>query len=47
MRLLTAALEAEVETFLKLYKNISDDKGCQRVGRNGYLPEPEIQIVLW
>lgn len=42
-RLLTAALEVEIETFLQQYKEITDDKGCQRVVRNGYLPEREIQ----
>ena len=45
-RLLCAALEAEVETFLKQYKDISDGKGCQRVVRNGYLPEREIQTGI-
>ncbi len=45
-RLLSAALEAEVETFLKQYKNISDGKGWQRVVRNGYLPEREIQTGI-
>jgi len=45
-RLLTAALEAEIETFLKQYINITDDKGCQRVVRNGYLPEREIQTGI-
>jgi transposase-like protein len=45
-RLLTAALEAEIETFLNQYKDIRDDKGCQRVVRNGYLPEREIQTGI-
>jgi transposase-like protein len=45
-RLLSAALEAEVETFLKKFKNISNGKGCQRVVRNGYLPEREIQTGI-
>ena len=45
-RLLCAALEAEVETFLKQYKDISDGKGWQRVVRNGYLPEREIQCIF-
>jgi transposase-like protein len=44
--LLSAALEAEVETFLKQYKDISDGKGWQRVVRNGYLPEREIQTGI-
>ena len=45
-RLLTAALEAEVQVFLQQYKQITDDKGCQRVVRNGYLPEREIQTGI-
>ena len=45
-RLLTAALEAEIETFLRQYKGIADDKGYQRVVRNGYLPEREIQTGI-
>lgn len=45
-RLLTAALESEIETFLKQYKDIPDDKGCQRVVRNGYLPERDIQTGI-
>ena len=45
-RLLSAALEAEVETFLKQYKDITDGKGWQRVVRNGYLPEREIQTGI-
>jgi len=44
--LLTAALEAEIETFLKQYRGIPDDKGCQRIVRNGYLPEREIQTGI-
>ena len=45
-RLLSAALEAEVETFLRQYKDISDGNGWQRVVRNGYLPEREIQTGI-
>ena len=45
-RLLTAALEAEIETFLRQYKGIADDKGHQRVVRNGYLPAREIQTGI-
>ena len=45
-RLLSAALEAEIETFLSQYKDISDEKGCQRIVRNGYLPEREIQTGI-
>jgi putative transposase len=45
-RLLTAALETEIALFLDRYKEITDDKGCQRVVRNGYLPEREIQTGI-
>ena len=45
-RLLTAALEAEVQGFLQQYKEITDDNGCQRLVRNGYLPEREIQTGI-
>jgi transposase-like protein len=45
-RLLTVALEAEIETFLKQYKDMPDDNGCQRIVRNGYLPEREIQTGI-
>lgn len=45
-RLLTAALEAEIQSFLQQYKEATDDKGCQRVVRNGYLPEREIQTGI-
>ena len=45
-QLLTAALEAEINLFLNQYKEITDDKGHQRVVRNGYLPEREIQTGI-
>lgn len=45
-RLLTAALEVEIETFIKQYKGLAVDKGHQRVVRNGYLPEREIQTGI-
>lgn len=45
-RLISAALEAEIETFLKQYKEITDDKGGQRIVRNGYLPKREIQTGI-
>lgn len=45
-RLLTAALEAEIESFLNQYKEIQDESGHQRVVRNGYLPEREIQTGI-
>ncbi len=45
-RLLTAALEAEINLFLNQYKEITDDNGYQRLVRNGYLPEREIQTGI-
>ena len=45
-RLISAALEAEIETFLKQYKQIADDQGGQRIVRNGYLPQREIQTGI-
>lgn len=45
-RLLTAALEAEINLFLNHYKELTDDKGYHRIVRNGYLPEREIQTGI-
>ena len=45
-RLLTAALEAEINLFLNQYKKITDNKGNQRVVRNGYLPERSLQTGI-
>jgi len=45
-RLLTAALEAEIDVFVNQYRDIQDDQGLQRVVRNGYLPEREIQTGI-
>ena len=45
-KLLTEALEAEVESFLCQYKNLKDAKGHQRITGNGHLPEREIQTGI-
>jgi len=45
-QLLTAALEAEIEIFLEQYRGLSEKNGCQRVVRNGYHSEREIQTGL-
>jgi putative transposase len=45
-RLLAAALETEINLFLNQYKELTDDKGYQRIVRNGYLPEREIQTGI-
>jgi transposase-like protein len=41
--LLAQALEIEVELFLNQYKDHKDRLGLQRIVRNGYLPERQIQ----
>ena len=45
-KLLAEAVEAEVAAFLAEYENERDEQGRQRVVRNGYLPEREIQTGL-
>ena len=45
-RLLAEAVEAEVQAFLAEYRHERDEQGRQRVVRNGYLPEREIQTGL-
>ena len=45
-RLLSAALEAEIDGFLHQYRELQDHSGHQRVVRNGYLPEREIQTGI-
>ena len=45
-KLLVQALEVEIENFLSQYSNLYDDHGRQRITRNGYLPEREIQTGI-
>jgi putative transposase len=45
-KLLTEALEAEIEEFLSQYRDLRDHQSRQRVVRNGYLPEREIQTGI-
>lgn len=45
-KLLAEALEDEIEGFLSQYRNLKDDLNHQRVVRNGYLPEREIQTGI-
>jgi len=45
-KLLTEALEAEIEGFLSQYRDLRDSQDRQRVVRNGYLPEREIQTGI-
>jgi len=42
-KLLTEALEAEIEGFLFQYRDLRDEQGHKRITRNGHLPEREIQ----
>ena len=44
--LLAQALENEIEIFLNEYRELRDKKGLQRIVRNGYLPEREIQTGI-
>jgi len=42
-QLLAQALEVEIELFINQYAELKDELGRQRIVRNGYLPEREIQ----
>ena len=42
-KLLAQALEAEIELFINQYADLRDELGRQRIVRNGYLPQREIQ----
>ena len=45
-KLLAAAVEAEIEAHLDEYKHLKDDHGGQRIIRNGYNPEREVQTGI-
>lgn len=45
-RLLAAALEAEIEAHIEHYEEMTDSRGRQRVIRNGYNPEREVQTGI-
>ncbi|MCD4811375.1 IS256 family transposase [bacterium] len=45
-KLLTEALEAEIEGFLAQYRDFRDTQDRQRLVRNGYLPERQIQTGI-
>ena len=45
-KLLAQALETEIEIFLYNYKELTDESGHQRIVRNGYLPERNIQTGI-
>ncbi len=40
------AIQTEVGSFLEQYQELRDEQGHQRVVRNGYLPERDIQTGL-
>jgi putative transposase len=42
-KLLAQALEAEIELFIAQYADLTEEMGRQRIVRNGYLPQREIQ----
>jgi transposase-like protein len=45
-RLLAAAVEAEIESHIEKYKEFTDTHGRQRIIRNGYNPEREVQTGI-
>ena len=45
-KLLTQAIEAEVEAFLNEHAGLTEPDGGRRCVRNGYLPEREIQTGI-
>lgn len=44
--LLAQALEIELDVFLQNYRPLTDHQGLQRIVRNGYLPEREVQTGI-
>jgi len=44
--LLAQALETGIDIFLNQYKDLRDENGLQRIVRNGYLPERQIQTGI-
>jgi putative transposase len=44
--LISQALEIELEIFMNQYKGLRDQMGLQRIVRNGYLPERQIQTGI-
>ncbi len=45
-RMLTQAIEAEVEAFLVAHADLTDDRGRRRLVRNGHAPERHIQTGI-
>jgi len=44
--LLAKALEAEINSFLSQYSDLTDEDGKRRIIRNGYLPERKVQTGI-
>lgn len=44
--LISQALEIELELFINQYKDLRDQMGLQRIVRNGYLPERQLQTGI-
>ena len=45
-RMLTQAIEAEVETFLAAHAGLADEQGRRRLVRNGHAPERRLQTGI-
>src|SRR4051794_36728668 len=45
-RMLTQAIEAEVEAFLAAHAGLADERGRRRLVRNGHAPERRIQTGI-
>jgi len=45
-QILATALETELKIFLSHYHDVKDAQGRQRIVRNGYLPEREVQTGI-
>src|SRR3954453_14206485 len=45
-RMLTRAVEAEVEAFLAAHAGLADDRGRRRLVRNGHAPERHVQTGI-
>jgi putative transposase len=45
-RMLTRAVEAEVEAFLAAHRSLVDERGRRRLVRNGHAPERHIQTGI-
>jgi hypothetical protein len=46
-KMLAAAIESEVASFIKRYGSIKTDEGQKAAVRNGYLPERTIYLRTW